>query len=407
MGTHFPRDEKDVAAALGEALANDGAFEIVAGGSKCALGRPVEATEILDVSGLSGVTMYEPEELVFTARAATPMVEIETLLRRHGQQLAFEPPDYGPLFGTPPQKATLGGVLACNLSGPRRVKAGAARDHFLGFRAVSGRGEIFKAGGRVVKNVTGYDLSKLMAGSFGTLAVLLEGTLKVEPAPEKSRTVLIYGLDSLAAAIAMGEAQATPNEISGAAHLPAAVAAKSAVDFVASPGVSVVALRVEGPGRSVGLRAEALRKLGARFGETAELHSAFSALFWKEVRDVHYFAGETERIVWRLSLPPAASRETVRSILSQVEEGDVFSDWGGGLVWLRVPSGAGAFASLVHKAAIDAGGHALLVRAPVETRQAMPVFSPLPEAMHGLTERMKAAFDPKAILNPGRMYPGI
>jgi len=235
LGVHAPRDEKDVAAALEAALAEHGAFEIVAGGSKRALGRPGDAANILDVSGLSGVTMYEPEELVFTARAATPMVEIETLLRGHGQQLAFEPPDYGALLGTPPQKATLGGVMACNLSGPRRVKAGAARDHFLGFRAVSGRGEIFKAGGRVVKNVTGYDLSKLMAGSFGTLAVLLEGTLKVEPAPEKLRTVLIYGLDSLTAAMAMGEAQATPNEISGAAHLPAAIAAKSAVDLVASP----------------------------------------------------------------------------------------------------------------------------------------------------------------------------
>ena len=396
-----------MAAALGGALADHGAFEIVAGGSKRSLGRPGDAADILDVSGLSGVTMYEPEELVFTARAATPMVEIETLLHGHGQQLAFEPPDYGALLGTSPQKATLGGVLACNLSGPRRVKAGAARDHFLGFRAVSGRGEIFKAGGRVVKNVTGYDLSKLMAGSFGTLAVLLEGTLKVEPAPEKLRTVLIYGLDSRTAAIAMGEAQATPNEISGAAHLPAAIAAKSAVDFVASPGTSVVALRVEGQGRSVGLRADALCKLGARFGETEVLHSARSAMFWKEVRDVHCFAGEPERIVWRLSLPPAASRETVRSILSQVEEGEVFSDWGGGLVWLRLPAGAGAFASLVHKAALDAGGHALLVRAPVETRQRMPVFSPLPEAMSFLTERMKDAFDPKAILNPGRMYPGV
>ena len=407
MAIQIPRDEKDVVAALGGALANGHAFEVLAGGSKRALGRPGEATEILDVSGLSGVTMYEPEELVFTARAATPMVEIETLLRRHSQQLAFEPPDYGPLLGTPPQKATLGGVLACNLSGPRRVKAGAARDHFLGFRAVSGRGELFKAGGRVVKNVTGYDLSKLMAGSFGTLAVLLEGTLKVEPAPEKSRTVLIYGLDSMTAAMAMGEAQATPNEISGAAHLPAAIAAKSAVDFVASPQTSVVALRVEGYGRSVGLRADALRKLGARFGETAELHSARSAIFWQEIRDVRYFAGEMERIVWRLSLPPAASRETVRSLLGQIEESEVFSDWGGGLVWLRVPSGAGAFASLVHKAALDAGGHALLVRALVETRQAMPVFSPLSEAMHGLTERMVDAFDPKGILNPGRMYQGI
>lgn len=409
MGMHFPKDEKDVVALIHGALAEKSAFEIVGGGSKRTLGRPGDGLQRLDISSLSGVSMYEPEELVFTARAATPLVAIEALLAGHHQCLAFEPPDFSALLGGAPQKATLGGVLACNLSGPRRVKAGAARDHFLGFQAASGRGEIFKSGGRVVKNVTGYDLSKLMAGSFGTLAVLLEATLKVAPAPEKSRTVLIYGLDGNAAGMAMQAALGSPNEISAAAHLPTAIAAKSAVDFVASGRTAVTALRVEGHGRSALKRTEALRKLGATFGKTEELHSARSIAFWKEVRDVRYFAdeGQADQIIWRLSLPPAASPETIRTILAQVEEGEAYSDWGGGLVWLRLRSGPGAFASLVHKAAMDAGGHALLVRAPLETRQRMPVFSPQPEALLRLTERLKAAFDPKAVLNPGRMYRGV
>lgn len=411
MGSRFARDEKDVVAALEGALAQGTAFELCAGGSKRALGRPVEASEILDVSSLSGVKLYEPEELVFTAGAATPLAEIEKLLADRRQQLAFEPPDIGALLGAPSQKATLGGALACNLSGPRRVQAGAARDHLLGFRAASGRGEIFKSGGRVVKNVTGYDLSKLMAGSFGTLAVLLEVTLKVAPAPEKSRTVLIYGLDGMTAAAAMQAALGSPNEVSGAAHLPAGVAAKSSVDHVVASDKSVTALRVEGHGPSVLKRTEALHELGTGFGKTEELHRTRSIAFWREVRDVRYFADVDDRVVWRLSLPPAASEEAIGRVLDQVagEEmtGEAFRDWGGGLVWLCLPPGPGAFASLVHKAAIDAGGHALLVRAPLETRLRMPVFSPLPEALLRLTERMKTAFDPKAVLNPGRMYPGI
>lgn len=413
MAILSPRDGKDIAAALGDALAGQTTLEVRGAGTKRALGRSVEAVEILDVSLLSGVPMYEPKELVFTALPATPLAEIEALLQGQGQQLAFEPPDYGALVGGAPGKATLGGVLACNLSGPRRVRAGAARDHFLGFRAVSGRGERFKSGGRVVKNVTGYDLSKLMAGSFGTLAVFEEVTLKVVPMPEKTRTILLYDLDPMTAAEAMREALASSNEVSGAAYLPPCVALRSAVDFVAGGGRSVTALRVEGHGPSVLHRAVRLHKLAARFGKTEALHGARSAIFWREVRDVDYFAKAAEEkgkedVVWRLSLPPSAATGAVETILSQAA-GEAFQDWGGGLVWLRLKASGpgGAFASLVHKTAIDAGGHALLVRAPEETRKRVPVFSPLPEAVLRLTEGLKQAFDPLRILNPGRMYMGI
>src|SRR5437764_11697452 len=219
-----PADIDELREAVAEALAAEEPLEIVGGGSKRALGRPVQAAHTLDLSRLSGIRDYAPSELVLTAGAATPLADIERALAEHNQMLAFEPPGWGGLLGVEDAAPTLGGVLACNLSGPRRVKAGAARDHFLGFRAVSGRGEIFKAGGKVVKNVTGYDLCKLMAGSFGTLAALEEVTVKVLPRPEALSTVMLWGLDALAAVRTLSRAIASPHEGSGAAYLPASTA---------------------------------------------------------------------------------------------------------------------------------------------------------------------------------------
>src|SRR6266478_6922584 len=197
-----PSDLSELREAVAEALAAEEPVEVVGGGSKRALGRPVQAAHTLDLSRLSGIRDYAPSELVLTAGAATPLAEIERALEEAGQMLAFEPPDWRGFLGVPDEESTgptLGGALACNLSGPRRIKAGAARDHFLGFRGVSGRGEIFKAGGKVVKNVTGYDLCKLMAGSYGTLAALEEVTVKVLPQPESESTVMLCGLDAATA----------------------------------------------------------------------------------------------------------------------------------------------------------------------------------------------------------------
>src|SRR5262245_59921227 len=201
-----PRDSKDVEDAVQWALANGKALEVVGGGSKRAIGRPAQTDLTLDLSSVSGVTMYEPEELVLTAKAGTPLAEIEAVVAARQQMLAFEPPDYAGVLGRRRGGATLGGVLATNFSGPRRIRAGAARDHFLGFSAVSGRGETFKSGGRVVKNVTGYDLCKLMAGSWGTLAVMTEATIKVLPRPETEETLVLLGLDDVAAVRTMGVA---------------------------------------------------------------------------------------------------------------------------------------------------------------------------------------------------------
>src|SRR5690348_9729520 len=254
MSRFLPADLDELREVVAEALAAEEPLEVVGGGSKRGLGRPLQTAHTLDLSRLTGIRDYAPSELVLTAGAAAPLAEIERVLAEQGQMLAFEPPGWGGLLGVEDAAPTLGGVLACNLSGPRRIKAGAARDHFLGFRAVSGRGEVFKAGGKVVKNVTGYDLPKLMAGSYGTLAALEEVTVKVLPQPETVATVLFAGVMSEAADRLMNAALGSPHEVSGAAYLPPGTAMPLAL--AVRPGT--VALRIEGPAPSVAFRRDSL-----------------------------------------------------------------------------------------------------------------------------------------------------
>ena len=406
MDSFKPDSAEQVAEAVAWAASEPTPLELAGRGSKHGFGRPVQASHGLDLSGLTGITLYEPEELVLRARAGTAMAEIEAALVEHRQLLAFEPPDLGPLLGGPPSAGSIGGTLACNLAGPRRIKAGAARDHVLGVQAVSGRGEIFKSGGRVVKNVTGYDLCKLLTGSHGTLAAMTEVTVKVLPAPDKTRTVLLYGLNDQAAIGAMTRALQSSHEVSGAAHLPAGEAARSAVSYVARAGGPVTAIRVEGPGPSVEHRAAALRgSLGAD-GDSEELHGGNSAILWRELRDVAPFAAAPERPLWRISVPPAEGAEVARR-LADGDAGRYFYDWGGGLIWLALPPQTDGAPEPVRAAVAASGGHATLVRAARELRAAIPVFQPQDPAMAALTRRVKDSFDPQRVLNPGRMYAGV
>jgi glycolate oxidase FAD binding subunit len=413
-----PTNTEEVLDIVAQAAADETPIEIIGHGTKRGLGRPLQAAQLLDLSTLAGITQYEPNELVLTCQAGTSVAEIEAALKEKNQQLAFEPPDLSPLYGGTAGAGTIGGVLACNLAGPRRLKAGAARDHFLGFRAVSGRGEAFQAGGRVVKNVTGYDLCKLMAGAHGTLAVLTEVTIKVLPAPEKSRTVLIYGLDDSHAIQAMSRALNSPHEVSAAAHLPARIAARSSVDFVAGAGRAVTAIRIEGPGPSVEHRCAALRRDLADSGPTEELHSLRSTIFWREARDVVHLLPDLGRLIWRLSVPPSAGAQIVAGIAQNLPPppagggrgragstipADHYYDWSGGLIWLALPATDDASAAAIRAVIARHGGHATLLRAPAATRLAVPVFEPQPAALAALSRRVKASFDPRRILNPGRM----
>jgi glycolate oxidase FAD binding subunit len=391
--------------AVRQAVAEAAPLEIVGAGTKRGIGRPVDATGRLDLTGLTGIDLYEPAELVLRAGAGTPLAEIEAAAAANRQQLSFEPPDFGPLYGGEAGRQTIGGVIACNLAGPRRVQAGAARDHFLGVDAVSGRGEVFKAGGRVVKNVTGYDLCKLLAGSHGTLAVMTRITVKVLPAPEKIRTVMVLGLSDEAAGAAMRAAMGSPYEVSGAAHLPTAIAGESPVDMVRDAGGAVTLIRVEGPGPSVEARAESLHAMLAEFGGTEELHSSRSMALWRHLRDAAVFAAETARPLWRVSLPPSTGAGFAARVAAAGPLRHCF-DWAGGLVWLELPDeGDRAKASLVRAAAAEAGGHALLMRASPDLRAEAPAFHPPSLGRAALSARIKEAFDPCGILNPGRMYP--
>ena len=414
-----PADAEQLGEALRWAVAETRPLEVVGGGSKRQLGRPVQSAALLDLSALSKIENYEPEELVLSARAATPLAEIEAALAARDQMLAFEPADYGRLYATANDcangaangsRATLGGALACNLSGPRRIKAGAARDHLLGFKAVSGRAETFKAGGRVVKNVTGYDLCKLLAGSYGTLAVMSEVTIKVLPAPERTRTVLLFGLDDAAAIGALGAAVASPHEVSGAAHLPVPAARRSAVAYVSGAGAAVTAVRVEGFGPSVLARCAALRAQLGDLGAIEELHSKHSLTLWQEVRDATLLGAGAEggapRSLWRLSVPPSEG-PGVAARLQAESEAEALFDWAGGLVWLAVAPSADAAHEAVRASVAAAGGHATLIRAAPEVRATVPVFQPQPPALAALSARIKANFDPAGVLNPGRMYAGV
>jgi glycolate oxidase FAD binding subunit len=390
------------------ALADGMPLRVLGVGSKESFGRPLDLP-CLRVDGLAGIGSYEPEELVMTAAAGTPMAEIEARLADNRQQLAFEPADYGALLGGEPGRGTIGGVLACNLSGPRRIKAGAARDHFLGVQAVTGRGELIKAGGRVVKNVTGYDLCKLLAGSFGTLAVMTEVSVKVLPAAEEAMTLLFAGLTPADGLGVLRAAMASAYDVSGAAYLPLAAAARSKVLPAAGHG-GVAAARLEGPGPSLRHRADALKDLLRLAGaEIEELDTPRSQAFWREVRDVTLLP--TAGVLWRISAPPgagAALLETLEALLRP----QWLADWAGGLIWLALDGAEvgdlpDRGAAIIRGALAPHGGHATLIRGDAELRGRIDVFQPQAEPLARLSARVKESFDPEHILNPGRMYRDI
>lgn len=391
------RDAADAAEALRAANARNQPFAIVGAGSKKRLGRHAPAPRELSTRALAGVTLYEPEELVLSAGAGTPLREIEDLLAAHRQQLAFEPMDYAPLLGGATRSATIGGVIAVNASGPRRIKAGAARDHLLGFHCVTGRGERVKSGGRVMKNVTGYDLSKLVCGSYGTLALLTEVTLKVLPRAETEQTLLVIGLDEAQSLAQLRRASGTSNEVSSFAMLPAGAGPRGR-------DCNVSALRLEGPEISVATRREALIAALSDSGAAFEtLGEEDSVALWAALRDAAPIAEHSGQ-VWRLSLAPTDGLKAVEAL----RRGGApilahFYDWCGGLVWLCLEAAPDAHAAAVRAAVDSFGGHATLIRAADNTRARVEVFHPQPAPLAALTRRVKESFDPAHILERGRM----
>jgi glycolate oxidase FAD binding subunit len=376
-----PDELKDL---IARAADDEVPLEILGAGTKRGFGRPVEAGRVLRLGRLAGISLYEPEELVMSARAGTRLADIEARLAEHQQQLAFEPPDYGELLGGASGQGTIGGVFACNLSGPRRIKAGAARDHLLGVQAVTGRGELIKSGGRVVKNVTGYDLCKLLTGSFGSLAAMSEVTFKVLPAPPETCSLLLAGLAREQAFAALRRALGSAYDVAGAAYLPAGAAARSAVAPVAAAAAGLAVVRLEG----------------------LALDVAPSLFLWREIREGGLVPDDLT--LWRVSTAPTAGPALIEELERQLELAWL-ADWAGGLLWLAVPGAEAGGpedggAAAIRGALAGPRGHATLVRGSRALRASVPVFQPQEAALARLTARVKDSFDPKRILNPGRMY---
>jgi glycolate oxidase FAD binding subunit len=402
--TFTPSTSDDVLSVVRWSAGEETPLEIIGHGSKRGIGRPLQTEHTLDLSGLAGVTLYEPEELVLSARAGTPMADIERLIAEKGQELAFEPIDYGRLLGGEAGRGTIGGTLAANLAGPRRVKAGAARDHVLGIHAVSGRGEAYKSGGRVVKNVTGYDLSKGLAGSWGTLAVATDVTFKVLPAAETEITLAVRDLQDAGTAAALAVAMGSSCEVSGAAHLPEGIADKVAGGVLGNRPATLI--RVEGFGPSVAYRVARLKELLRGAPEIDEIPVETSRAVWRDIRDCIPFADGTPKPVWRVSVAPSEGWKLALALRMEAPA-SAFFDWQGGLVWLRIETGGDPEADLVRRlVAKCGGGHATLVRASPTWRNVVAIFEPQPAPLAALSQRLKNEFDPKGILNPGRMAAG-
>ena len=403
--TYYPRSEDELALLVSDAVVKTVPLEICGRRSKGAIGRPLQVGARVSTREMRGVTLYEPNELVISARSGTPLAEIEKLLGENRQELAFEPYALENAVAPDEEEATIGGVIATNASGPRRIIRGSARDNLIGVRAVNGRGEVIKSGGRVMKNVTGYDVARALSGSWGTLAVLSEITLKVLPKAEETRTLVCLNLTDEGAVNAMCRALASAYEVSGAVHLQRPFAERLTVPDIAALGQSVTALRIENFSSAVEHRVSRLHHELKTFGTIYEMDDTRSAAFWRDIRRLQFLAS-SDWPLWRITTAPEMGARLVSALSAQMACRAAY-DWSGGLIWLEVPPATDASATVLRRIIAEYQADALLVRASSAARASVGVFQPLPEVNMNLIRRLKEAFDPQRILNPGRMYPGI
>ncbi|MFY8091994.1 MAG: FAD-binding protein [Niveispirillum sp.] len=366
--------------------------------SKPGLGHAVTG-QPLGLASLSKLISHEPAELILVAGPGLPLIELNALLSAQGQALAFDPPDLGPLYGRPAGLGTLGGIVATGLSGPGRVKAGAVRDHVLGMTAIAGDGRIFRSGGKVVKNVTGFDLPKLLTGSHGTLGIMTEIVVKVLPAPSLSKTLVLAGIEGDDASRALADALGSAAEVGAAAFTPSYLP----LDGLLPDRTPCVLLRLDGVSVSVAERLSALERLLAGRAAMAVLDGDHAAALWACLRDAMPLAERSDLDVWRLSVPPMAGMGVLMAIKAAIPRAVGWLDWGGGLIWLGLPGGMADAGAGTVRGALGLDGHATLMRAPDAVKALVPVFQPLPGPLAALTARVKAQFDPAGILNPGRM----
>ena len=375
----------DTEAALAALVAAaEAPFAIEGRGSKRAMLRPVQAAATLSTRNLTGITLHRPTELIISARAGTPVAEVEAALAEKGQMLIAEPPAYGGIFGA--GVSTIGGAVAAGISGPRRITGGAMRDHVMGVRFINGMGEVLRSGGRVLKNVTGLDLCKLLTGSHGTLGIITEVTLKVLPRPEATATLSVTVADFAAGQRVLSAGLGAPYGVSGAA-----VVGKRAL------------LRLEDFSDSVAYRIAKLRGDLAAFGASEIIEGDASRALWRDIAEVTPLDDAAEDAVWRVSVKPTEGPR-VAAALRAAFDAKLMLDWGGGLVWVAGPASEAA-----HRAVMQAAGDGAfaLFRAPDALRAAVPVIKADPPALAAIARRVKDALDPKGLFNPGRMQAGF
>ena len=407
----YPQNEKEVSNFIKKFYKSGIPIEIVGSGSKRKIGKSLQCGAVINLSKINGIVEYLPEELYIKVKACTPIKQIEEELKKKNQQLAFEPIDLGYLLNGTSDYGTAAGQVSCNISGPRRFKVGSVRDHVLGFRGVNGRGEIIKSGGVVVKNVTGYDLSKLICGSFGTLAALTEITFKVLPAPQESKTLVIHNQKVEAAIYFLDRSISSSNDISGAIFLPVEPKIKNCAMNIENTfrlndlkqDGSITAIRIEGTKKSIDQRIENLiNELKITDHNISILETLQSELFWSKVKGLEFFFNSKNNIL-RAVIPPS---ESVNLIYQFSNKFKYYVDWGGALIWIEAFELSEEMFESIRKKVVKLGGYITMIKYSDYLPYVEDVFT-INRDRFNISQNIKKSFDPKRILNPGKMYTGI
>ena len=407
----YPKDEKEVSNLVKKFYKSNTPIEIIGSGSKVKLGKPVQSAKTLNLSKISGIIEYLPEELYIKVKAGTPIKEIEEKLKKNKQQLAFEPIDFGYFLNGKTDYGTAAGQVACNISGSRRFKVGSVRDHVLGFRGVNGKGEVIKSGGVVVKNVTGYDLSKLICGSYGTLIAITEITFKVLPAPESVKTIIIHNQKIESAADILSRSISSSNDISGAVFFPNIPEIKGSIMNIESTFKlndlehegSIIAIRIEGPKNSIDQRIENLiKELNIINANISILEAYQSEIFWNKVKSLEFFSNTKNSII-RIVIPPSACVHLIYQFSNKFK---YYLDWGGSLIWLEAFELSEDMFESIRKKVVKLGGYVTMIKNSDYLPYVEDVFTINRDRFY-ISQNIKKSFDPKRILNPGKMYTGI
>ena len=409
--TVYPEKEKEVSNLIKKFYKSNIPIEIVGSGSKRKIGKPLQCAKVLNLSKINGIIEYLPEELYIKVKACTPLEQIEKELKKNNQQLAFEPINFGYLLNGKSDSGTAAGQVACNISGPRRFKVGSVRDHVLGFRGVNGRGDIIKSGGTVVKNVTGYDLSKLICGSYGTLVVLTEITFKVLPLPQESKTLIIHDQQLESASDFLDRSISSSSDVSGATFLPIQpenngcmmdVEKTFKLNDLKHKG-SLTAIRIEGSKNSIEQRVQNLiNELKIIDTNISILETYQSEIFWNKVKNLEFFSLSKNNIL-RIVVPPS---ECIKLVYQLSNKFKYFLDWGGALMWLEAYELSEEMFESIRRKVVKRGGYVTMIKNSNYLPYVEDVFT-ISSERFTISQNIKKSFDPKRILNPGKMYTGI